>query len=112
MKSKYVLAGILLFCLCYRLYYFFVVNPNLLLYNSDSVDYFAPVNLFKGIVDLYRPPVYPYVLELFGYLSQTNFVRNLLAFQQIISFLSIIPFYVACRRLVPDIYLTIITTVV
>jgi len=115
MKKHYTseknLVGILFFCLAYRIFYFEFLHPNMILYNSDSVDYFASIDVFKGIVDLYRTPVYPYILRAFEYLSKGNFIRNLFLFQQIISFFSIVLFYFIAKKTVKNKYLIILTTI-
>jgi hypothetical protein len=105
-----LLGGILFLCLLYRLFYFGFSHPNMVLYNSDSVSYFAPVDVLRGVVDLYRTPLYPYIISFFEYISKDNLVQNLIIFQQIISFLSIIPFYFVSRSIVKNKYLVIITT--
>ena len=70
MKKKFNLIGILLLCLLYRVYYFEVLHPNAILYNSDSVTYFTSIDIFKGIIDAYRTPLYIYVLRFFENLSK------------------------------------------
>jgi hypothetical protein len=104
------LGAILLFCLLYRVFYFGVLHPGMVLYNSDSVSYFAFVDIFRGIVDLYHTPFYPYVIKLFEYISRDNLVQNLIFFQQVISFLSVIPFYFISKSIVKNRYLIIIAT--
>lgn len=107
----YLLLGVILFlCLIYRLFYFGFLHPGLVLYNSDSVSYFVFVDIFKGIVDLYRTPLYPYMIKVFEYISKDNLVPNLIFFQQAISFLSIIPFYFVSKCIVKNKYLMIIAT--
>lgn len=111
-SSDYVLlGGILLFCLLYRLFYFGFLHQNMILYNSDSVSNFATVDIFRGVVDLYRTPLYPYVIEFFEHISKDNLVQNLILFQQIISFLSLMPFYFVSKSIIKNKYLIIITTV-
>lgn len=105
-----LLGGILLICLIYRLFYFGLLRPNMILYNSDSVSYFADVKIFSGAVDLYHTPVYPCVIKLFEYISKDNLVQNLICFQQIISFLSVIPFYFVSKSIIRNKYLMIIAT--
>jgi hypothetical protein len=110
-SPDYVLLGaILTVCFLYRLFYFGFLHSGMVLYNSDSVTYFAFVDVFRGIVDLYRTPLYPYVIKFFEYVSKDNLVRNLIFFQQVISFLSIIPFYFVSRSIAKNKYLIIIAT--
>ena len=110
MKLTRDLIAILVFCFGYRLYYFVVLHPGLVLYNSDSVSYFVHVNIFSGLIDMYRTPVYPYILKCFEYLSGKHFIRNLLLFQQAVSFLSIIPFYYISRYIIKNRLLVVAAT--
>lgn len=105
-----VLGVILLLCLSYRLIYFGVLHPGMVLYNSDSVSYFFPVDIFRGVVDLYRTPLYPYIIKFFESLSKDNLVQNLILFQQMVSFLSVMPFYFVSGRIVKNRYLVILAT--
>ena len=108
-----LLGGILLFCLVYRLFYFVFLYPHVILYNSDSVSYFAPINILNGNIDAYRTPLYIYILQFFKILSGKNFstfFRYFLIFQQTVSFLCIIPFYFISTSIVKNRYLAIITT--
>lgn len=104
------LSVILVICFLYRVFYFGYLYPGMVLYNSDSVSYFVFVDIFKCIVDLYRTPLYPYVIKLFEYISKDNLVTNLIFFQQVISFLSIIPFYFVSRCIIKNKWLVIIAT--
>lgn len=107
----YVSLGVILVvCIVYRIYYFAYLHPGMVLYNSDSVSYFVFVDIFRGVVDLYRTPLYSYLINFFEYISKDNLVQNLILFQQIISFLSIMPFYFVSRSVVKNKYLIIITT--
>jgi hypothetical protein len=104
----FLLGGILLFCFLYRVFYFKFGICNVS-YNSDSVQYFASINIFNGNIDLYRTPVYPYLIKLFECFSKEYFIKYLILFQQAISFLSIIPFYFISKRIVKNRYLVILT---
>jgi len=78
-----VLLGIILvICLLYRIYYFGYRYPGMVLYNSDSVSYFYPVDLFRGVVDLYRTPLYPYVIKFFQHVSADHLVSHLIFFSR------------------------------
>ena len=82
------LGVILLFCLVYRSVYFRFINNIALYYNADGVSYFT-----SGIFDLYRTPLYPLIIRLFESIFKDNFMSNIVYFQQLISFLSIIPVF-------------------
>lgn len=100
-----LLTLVLLFSLTYRVVYFGFLNPNTIIYNSDSVTYFT-----SGFIDLYRTPIYPILLKSFEFFSKDNYIENLISFQQIISFLSIIPFYYCAKKIVKNNYLTVLST--
>jgi hypothetical protein len=107
----YVFLGVILVvCLVYRFYYFSYLHPGMVLYNSDSVSYFVFVDIFRGVVDLYRTPLYPYIIKLFEYISKDNLVQNLILFQQVISFLSVMPFYFVSKGIVKNKYVVIFAT--
>jgi len=107
----YAFLGVLLtICLLYRIYYFCFLHPGMVLYNSDSVSYFVFIDILQGIVDPYRTPLYPYVIKLFEYLSRENLVGNLIGFQQVISFSSIIPFYYVSKSMIRNQYVVIAAT--
>ena len=96
-SKKYLLLKLLLFIFLYRILYFFLY-PHKILYNSDSVTYFIPVDLFHGKIDLYRTLVYPYLIKFFKYVTGDYFLSGIIYFQQILSFLSIIPFYYVLKQ--------------
>ncbi|HNW90487.1 MAG TPA: glycosyltransferase family 39 protein [Bacteroidales bacterium] len=104
----FLLGGVLFFCFFYRLYYFKFINPDIF-YNSDSVSYFAPINIFNGNIDLYRTPVYPYIIKFFKCISSEHFIQYLVLFQQALSFFSIIPFYYISKKILKNKYLVILT---
>lgn len=104
------LGVILVVCFVYRIYYFGILHPGMVLYNSDSVSYFVFVDIFKGIVDPYRTPLYPYVIKIFEHISHDRLVPNLIIFQQVISFLSIIPFYFVSKSIIRNKYLAVLST--
>jgi hypothetical protein len=106
-----VLLGIILaVCFLYRIYFFGYLHPNLVLYNSDSVSYFAPVDILRGAVDLYRTPLYPLVIEFFEFLSKENLVSHLIFFQQVVSFLAIIPFFYVSLKIIRNMFLSVAAT--
>ncbi|MDI6743624.1 MAG: hypothetical protein QMD11_12895, partial [Smithella sp.] len=107
----YAFLGVILaVCLLYRVFYFGYLNPGVVLYNSDSVSYFFPVDIFRGVIDLYRTPLYAYVIRFFEYVSKDNLVSNIIFFQQAVSFASLFPFYFASRSIIKNKFLLIIAT--
>lgn len=110
-NPDYVFLGVILaVSLVYRIYYFGILHPGLVLYNSDSVSYFTDVNILKGVVDLYRTPIYSYVIKYFEYVSKEKLVFNIILFQHFVSFLSIIPFYFVSKSIIRNKYVVIAAT--
>jgi len=103
----FILGGILLFCLVYRIVYFGFINNDTLHYSFDSITYFT-----SSIFDLYRTPVYPLIIKLFESISKDNFLYYLVYFQQFLSFLSIIPVFYLLRNTLKNRGIIIITTLV
>lgn len=109
-SNEYSILGIiLLISLIFRFIYYGFLHPGLVGYNPDTVSYFTNINLFKGIVDPYRTPVYPLIIKLFEYISNENFIKYLILFQQIMLFLSIIPFFYVTKNLIRNRYIMIAT---
>jgi len=80
-------------CITFRLIYDAIVNPSIG-YNADSATYWlAGIKLINGTVDAYRTPLYPLVLQLINQLGNNRVFENIVFFQQLISYISIIPFY-------------------
>ena len=110
--SDYAFLGVILIvCLVYRIYYFGHLNPGVVLYNSDSVSYFFPVDILRGIIDLYRTPLYAYVIRFFEYVSKDHLVSNIILFQQAVSFVSLIPFYFVSKSIIKNKGLAVIATI-
>jgi len=105
------LAVLMFFILIYRIIYFSFMLSDKIIYDSDSVSYFARVDLFRGVIDLYRTPIYPYIISFFRLLSKDNFIKNLITFQHIISFISIVPFYYVMESTVKNKYISYIATI-
>jgi hypothetical protein len=101
-----LLGGILLFCLIYRIIYFRIGKDIMLSCYSDSV-----TNFTSGIFDLYRTPVYPLVIKTLGSISKDNLYSNLIIFQQIISFLSIIPLFCSLKNTLNNRAVIIVATI-
>lgn len=61
---------------------------------TDSPSYINYTGeIFKGIIDPYRTPIYPYFIKLIRIISPDNWVEDLVLLQSLISFFSIIFFY-------------------
>lgn len=68
--------------------------------NTDSVTYyFASINIFKGLIDASRTPIYPMLMRLSEMIYSLEPFKILIIVQHIISFLSIIPFYFVVKRI-------------
>lgn len=69
-------------------------------YNADSVTYYsAAQKLFKGYIDMGRPPVYPFLIKIFELVSPSPPFKTLILFQYFASFISIIFFYFISKRI-------------
>lgn len=108
--QRVILGVILVVCLLYRVYFFKYLNPAGVLYNSDSVSYFAPVDVLRGVVDLYRTPLYPSLISLLENFSREYLVSNLIFFQQVISFLSIILFFYVSVKIIRNRFVSMVAT--
>ena len=76
-----------------RLYYYSNFKDSFS--ETDSPTYVNPVfNIFKGEVDMWRTPVYPYFLRIIRYFSTPEtFLHSVFLVQAVISFLACIVFY-------------------
>lgn len=88
---------LLLICFTFRNY--FDKSIGYISYNTDSATYWlAAQNLFKGLIDDYRTPLYPLILKLIEGFGKDFVFENTIIFQQIVSFTSIIPFYILTKK--------------
>jgi hypothetical protein len=68
-------------------------------YNADTASYcYAAENILKGLIDEFRPPVYPLIMSLINKVNPDQYFENLVLLQRITSFMSIIPFYLTCKQ--------------
>lgn len=68
-------------------------------YNFDTATYcYAALHIFDGAIDAFRTPVYPIIIKISRFINHENPFPNITIFQHIISFLSIIPFYLVCNQ--------------
>ena len=68
-------------------------------YNVDTATYYyAAQYILDGVLDAFRTPIYPIVIRLFQFINEADPLRNILIFQHIVSFASIIPFYLVCKQ--------------
>jgi len=69
-------------------------------YNADSVTYYsAAQQIFKGHIDMGRPPIYPILIKISEWLSPQSPFKILLLFQHFASFISLIFFYFISKRI-------------
>ena len=88
---KNPLLSILLFALCYRIYYYHYFNNTLTIDSESYINYHS--NILLGEVNSFRTPLYPYFIKFVSLFSTTNLISNICIAQSIISYFSIIPFY-------------------
>lgn len=100
LKNKFIFNDtfwLLLLCFTFRNIFDKTVGP--ISYNADSATYYlAANNLMNGIIDNYRTPLYPLILKLSEALNSRLVFEYTVYFQQIISFASIIPFYILSKQ--------------
>jgi hypothetical protein len=92
-----------------RLYFYSVLldskdftdTPSYTNYNGD---------LFRGLLDPYRTPVYPYLIKFIKYISGNNWVAHLIYFQSIVSFISLFYFYKIAKYLFNNILIVLSAT--
>lgn len=105
------LLWLLVACGLYR--FLFQRSMGYIAYDTDSVTYFyAAKNLFKGLMDPFRTPVYPAIIALFEIISDKDPFFAIVIFQGIISLLSIVPFYYCCKVWLSNKYLIIGATLI
>lgn len=76
----------------FRVFYYWHLHVSVF---GDTSSYIhAKVNLFKGEIDAFRTPVYPWLLRLIAFLGPTrDFVHDVFIIQALLSFASIYFFY-------------------
>lgn len=95
--SSYIF-WLLLLCFTFRNYFDKYIGY--ISYNTDSATYWlAAQNLHKGLIDVYRTPLYPLILKLMEGFGTESIFENTIIFQQVISFISIIPFYFLTKKI-------------
>lgn len=78
----------------------------------DTITYTRyPFNLFKGEIDEFRTPVYPYFIKLIRFLGEDHLLRNIKIAQGIISFLSLILFYKSIDQILKSRVVVITSTI-
>lgn len=102
---------ILLLCFTFRNYFDKVYGT--LRYNTDTASYcLAAQKLLHGFLDDYRTPLYPFILNLVGLFGNRYLFENVIILQQIVSFVSIIPFYLLAKKWFNNKPVSIIATLV
>lgn len=87
-------------------------NSNLV-YVFDTVSYtYAAENILHGLIDNFRTPFYPFIMSLIKMINPLEYFENVLIFQHIISYLSIIPFYLACKIIFKNKVLSVLCSIV
>jgi hypothetical protein len=105
------LLWLLLGCWLFR--FFFQRSINYIAYDTDSVTYFyAAKNLFEGLIDPFRTPVYPAIIALFKITFDKDPFPAVVFFQGLISLISIVPFYYCCKLWLSNKYLIIGATLI
>jgi hypothetical protein len=111
LRNNYILLLSLFIIIIYRLFYF-KFGIYTILYNSDTVTYFTKNNLLNLKIDLYRTPIYPFILNFFEYISLVHFIRNLIIFQHLIAIICLLFLFISIQNSTKNKYLAAITTVI
>ena len=88
---KNPLMSILIFALCYRLYYYHYLIDTLTIDSESYINYRS--NILLGEVNSFRTPLYPYFIKFVSLFSTKNLIRNISIAQSIVAYFSIVPFY-------------------
>ncbi len=102
---------ILSLLLIFRVIYFFCLDYH---FTPDSKEYISRDGFawLHGSVDKYRLPVYPMLIDICQYLSDTQFVSLVCVVQLIASLSSIIILYLTIKKITDKKWICIITTAV
>lgn len=110
-KESNDLLWILIICGIIRLLFYLNLS-NTDGWFPDTITYTCyPFNLFKGEIDEFRTPVYPYFIKLIRSLGEEHLLRNIKIAQGIISFLSLILFYKSIDQIFKSRLVVITSTV-
>lgn len=92
------LFWLLLLCFTFRNFYEHLYVPDINYYSDTVTYYYAAQHVFNGIVDAFRTPVYPMVIKVIQAIDERSVFNNIVYFQKTVSFISIIAFYLFCKR--------------
>lgn len=110
-RNNYILLASLLVIVIYRLFYF-KFGIYTILYNSDTITYFTKNNLLNFKIDLYRTPIYPFILSVFESISIEHFIRNLILFQHFIAIICLPFLFISIQNGTKNKWLAAITTII
>lgn len=92
---------IMLFCIMIRLVYFTHLQPYTV--SADTNSYVNAMNtILQGKVDKLRPPLYPLLLGIMRAIFGTNYMLATVNFQTLFSLLSIVFFYMTCKKMLKN----------
>jgi hypothetical protein len=109
--NNHILVLSILIIVIYRLFYF-KFGIYTILYNSDTITYFTKNNLLNLKIDLYRTPIYPFILSVFESISIEHFIRNLILFQHFIAFICLPFLFISIQNSTENKWLAAITTII
>ena len=95
LKAEVIVLAIVIFT---KIIHFFCLDFN---YTADSYEYIARngFDIFSGVIDRYRLPVYPMLLDIFSNLFGDNYLSALCYFQLILSSVSVVLLYITMQKL-------------
>jgi hypothetical protein len=82
-------------------------------YNTDSVTYYyAAQNIFHGLIDGSRPPVYPILIKISEWIWPGSPFKGLIIFQHFFSFSGLFPFYLVSKKIMVNRFVRILANIV
>ncbi len=95
LKAEVIILAVVIFT---KIIHFFCLDFN---YTADSYEYIARngFDIFSGVIDRYRLPVYPMLIDVCSHLFGDNYLSVICYLQLILSSVSVILLYITMQRL-------------
>ena len=105
-KNNIYFIIFILIVLIYKIYK--LLHSGTVLYNSDTVSYFYPSNIFTGDINPFRMVVFPAILAFLNPGNIAGLGENVLLFNYCCSFFSVLLFYLLLRKIVHQHWLVLL----
>ncbi len=105
-KDNIYFIILILIVLIYKIYKY--LHTGAILYNSDTVSYFYPSNIFNSEVNPFRMVVFPTILAFLNPGNIAGLGENVLLFNYCCSFFSVLLFYLLLRKTVHQHWLVLL----